>query len=134
MQDINPKFDVKKKNVKQFYSADVIGDKRFSYNEGGWPLSEIAKINRATSLQEKSYLLSQLNDYNPSTNPNAGLSDAEIMLSHRSKYCQSPSEKIGWIETQIANRDARLAQQADAQQVKDGNIHFDNNDSGTKDE
>ena len=73
-------------NVSDFYCADVVGNRRFAQNYGGYPRSEIAEINAAATMQEQMNLLSQLNDYTPSSNPTAGLSDAEIMLSHKSKY------------------------------------------------
>ena len=73
-------------NVSDFYCADVVGNRKFAQNYGGYPRSEIAEINAAATMQEQMNLLSQLNDYTSGNNPNAGLSDAEIMLSHKSKY------------------------------------------------
>ena len=96
-------------NVGDFYCADVVGNRRFAQNYGGYPRSEIAEINAATTMQEQMDLLSMLNDYTPSDNPNAGLSDAEIMLSHKSKYQQCATELQSWIENQINIRDARVS-------------------------
>lgn len=94
-------------NVQKFFCADVVGSRRFAQNYGGYPRSEIAQMNEAASLEEQINLLNSLQDYSPSSNPNAGLSDAEIMLGHRSKYLQAASEKIAWIESQIEQRDAK---------------------------
>ena len=107
---ICPKLNVDGSNVGDFYCADVVGNRRFAQNYGGYPRSEIAEINAAASMQEQMNLLSQLNDYTPSDNPNAGLSDAEIMLSHRSKYQQCATEMQSWIVNQINIRDARVAE------------------------
>lgn len=58
-------------------------------------------------------LLQTLNDYSSSTNPNSGMTDAEIMLGHKSKYIQAASEQIAWLDSQLARRDNErfLAQQ-----------------------
>lgn len=104
--DINPKINDDKSNVNCFFSADTVGHKRFAQNFGGYPRSEIAEINAQSNLQSQMNLLSELQDFSTGSNPNAGLSDAEIMLSHRSKYMQAPSELQSWIENQLAIRDA----------------------------
>lgn len=105
--DINPKLDDDKKNVNCFYNADTVGHKRFAQNFGGYPRSEIAEINAQANLQNQMNLLSELQDFSTGNNPNSGLTDAEIMLSHRSKYMQTASEMQGWIENQLSIRDAR---------------------------
>ena len=73
-------------NSREFFCADVVGGRKFALNYGGYPRSEIAEINEATNVHEQAYLLSQLKDYSPTTNPNAGKTDAEIMLGHKSKH------------------------------------------------
>lgn len=105
--DINPKLKDDKSNVNSFFSADTVGHKRFAQNFGGYPRSEIAEINAQANLQNQMNLLSELQDFSTGNNPNAGLTDAEIMLSHRSKYMQTASELQGWIENQLSIRDAR---------------------------
>lgn len=107
---ICPKLNDDGSNVGDFYCADVVGNRRFAQNYGGYPRSEIAEINAAATMQEQMNLLSQLNDYTPSDNPNAGLSDAEIMLSHKSKYQQCATELQSWIVNQINIRDAKVAE------------------------
>lgn len=112
-----PVLEMSDGNRDAFFCADVLGKKRFAQNFAGYPRSDIAQLNAAASEQEMNYLLSQLKDYSPSTNPNAGLSDTEIMLGHKSKYCQTPSETISWLESQLERRDLeRQAQELKAAQ------------------
>ena len=105
--DINPTLNEDNGNISMFFCADVVGSKRFANNFGGYPRSEIAEINAAADLNQQANLLAQLNDYSTNDNPNAGLSDAEIMLGHRSKYCQTASEQVAWLESQIHERDMK---------------------------
>lgn len=102
---INPLLKEDGTNKNMFFCADVVGARRFALNFGGYPRSEIAELNEMTNIQQQAQLLSQLQDYSPQSNPNAGLTDAEIMLGHKSKYCQTPSETISWLEGQLHQRD-----------------------------
>lgn len=106
---INPVLADDKSNIDCFFTADVVGHKRFAMNFGGYPRSEIAEINAQANLEVQMSLLSELQDFSTGNNPNAGLTDAEIMLSHRSKYMQTASEMQSWIESQLAYRDAKMA-------------------------
>lgn len=120
----NPELASDGSNARMFFCADVVGNRRFAQNYGGYPRSDIAEINNAVNEQMQMQLLSQLNDYSPSSNPNAGLTDAEIMLGHRSKYQQSPSESIAWLESQLHQRDVQRqaeALNANLQKQEDGN-------------
>lgn len=121
-----PKMEKDGSNHAMFFCADVVGSRRFATNYGGYPASDIAEINRATTLQEQLNIMQTLADYSPSSNPNSGLTDAEIMLGHKSKYLQSPSEVVGWLEQQIKVRDSKRVVDS-----SDGNktIEFDSNDS-----
>lgn len=101
-----PEFKKDGSNSQDFFCADVVGARRFVQNYGGYPRSEIAEINAQANLQAQMNLLQDLEDYSPKTNPNAGLSDAQIMLSHKSKYQQAPSELQDWLGEQIRLRDA----------------------------
>lgn len=121
IDDINPKLEEDNSNIDMFFCADVIGAKRFTLNFGGYPRSEIAEINAAADINQQMNLLSQLNDYSTGDNPTAGLSDAEIMLGHRSKYCQTASEQVAWLESQIHERD--MKRQA-AQMKSESTIDF----------
>lgn len=98
-------------NAVDFFCADVVGNKRFAQNYGGYPRSEIAEINAAANLEQQKVLLSQLEDYSSSrSNVNAGLSDAEIMLGHKSKYLQTATEVQSYLSEQIQIRDAKRAE------------------------
>lgn len=98
-------------NAVDFFCADVVGNKRFAQNYGGYPRSEIAEINAAANLEQQKVLLSQLEDYSSSrSNVNAGLSDAEIMLGHKSKYLQTATEVQSYLAEQIQIRDAKRAE------------------------
>lgn len=115
-------------NKELFYCPDVVGSHRFAQNYGGYPRSDISLINEQTNMQLAQQMLQQLMDYGSSDSPNAGLSDAEIMMSHKSKYCQSPSELIRYYEDMIDLRNSRQASKA-SESAKEGSIKFDNNDS-----
>lgn len=101
----NPVLAVDGSNAQLFFCADIVGAKRFAQNYGGYPRSEIAQINEAATMEEQLNLMNSLRDYSPSDNPNAGKTDAEIMLGHKSKYLQAASEKIAWLEGQLERRD-----------------------------
>lgn len=108
-------------NAQDFFSADVVGNKRFAQNYGGYPRSEIAEINAAATLEQQKALLNQLADFRGADGQNAGLSDVEIALGHKSKYMQAPSEMQDYLEQQLAIRDAKRAEyvrQAAAAQAK----------------
>lgn len=121
----NMTFELKddKSNVSDFYCADVVGNRRFAQNYGGHPRSDIAEINAQVSLQSAENLLRDLQVFELD-NANAGLSDAEIMLGHRSKYCQLPSEQLAWLEEQLELRDLRRIQS----ESKEPSIQFENQD------
>ena len=120
-------------NVKDFFCADVIGNRRFAQNYGGYHRSDIAEINAATNLDVQKQLLSQLEDYSSANNQNAGLSDIEISLGHRSKYCQMPTEMQLWLQSQLEIRDAKRSaalRTAQAAQKKN-NIDFTETEATT---
>lgn len=96
-------------NIEDFYCPDVVGARSFVQNHGGHPKSDVAAINEAANLEMKMNLLNALQEI-PVDESNSGLSDAEIMLKHKSKYQQTPSEILPWLEQQIAVRDAKRSQ------------------------
>ena len=99
-------------NASDFVVADVIGGKDFVQNFGGYPRSEIAEINAAATLEMQENLLRKLSDFSPTDNPTAGMTDAQIMLAHKSKYQQAPAEIIEYVEKQVAIRDEQRAEYA----------------------
>lgn len=122
-----PELKEDRSNLSDFFSADVVGDKRFAQNYGGWPRSDVAEINSQVSLADAETLLRQLTIL-PSNDSNVGLSDAQIMLGHKSKYCQTAGEQVSWLESQLEIRDAQRAQlQRDS--GKQEAIEFDSDSS-----
>lgn len=118
-------------NVKDFFASDSIGNRAFAQNFGGYPRSDIALINEQQSLQVAQNLLNNLSEYQ-SDGSTSGLSDLEIMMSHKSKYCQTPSEKVRWIESQMqVYRDREAAKLAEKQAAEKQNpkIEFDSEES-----
>ena len=119
-------------NAVDFFCADIVGDRRFAQNYGGYPRSEIAEINDCVNLEMQKVLLSQLTDFRSQADgQNSGRSDAQIALGHRSKYCQMPSEMQDWIEGQLQlSADARIAQlkAVKVRQAQQQNIKFDKSD------
>lgn len=97
-------------NANRFFCADVVANRKFAQNYGGYPRSEIAEINAQANLEIQKSMLAQLADFTNQPNPTAGMSDAQLMLSHRSKYQQAPSEMQSWLEGQLQIRDAQRAQ------------------------
>ena len=97
-------------NANRFFCADVVANRKFAQNFGGYPRSEIAEINAQANLEIQKSMLSQLVDFTNQPNPTAGMTDAQLMLSHRSKYQQAPSEMQSWLEGQLQIRDAQRAQ------------------------
>ena len=79
-------------NANRFFCADVVSNRKFAQNYGGYPRSEIAEINDQANLEIQKSMLAQLVDFTNQPNPTAGMSDAQLMLSHRSKYQQSQNE------------------------------------------
>ena len=98
-------------NAQDFVCADVVGTKKFAKNHGGYPRNDIALINEAASLDMQKALLAQLETV-PTSDENSGLSDYQIMLGHKSKYQQAPSEMQDFIESQLKIRDALRADYA----------------------
>lgn len=105
VKDSLPKLAKDGSNAVDFFTADVIGGRKFVQNHGGYPRSEIAEINAAANLQIQADLLSRLTDFSDGSNPNSGLTDAQIMMSHKSKYQQAPNEVQEWLQGQIEVRD-----------------------------
>lgn len=97
-------------NASDFYCADVVGNRKFVQNFGGYPRSEVAELMEAQTLDMQRAILNSMVDFSSGDNPTAGMSDAEIMLGHKSRYQQAPSEMQAWLEGQLQIRDAKRAQ------------------------
>lgn len=96
-------------NMHDFAKVDVLGNKRFNNNYAGWPRSDLALIDSQTDLKVAKAMAMELETFDVS-NYNEGLTDAEIMLQARSKYCQSPSEQMRYYERMLEIRDKEAAQ------------------------
>lgn len=92
-------------NKSDFYIADVLGNHGFVLNSAGYPKSDISLIDEQTNIQAAKAMLEGLSAQPQSLN--SGLSDAEISMSHKSKYCQTFSEGQQYIEQQLRYRDMR---------------------------
>lgn len=100
-------------NRSMFYAVSDLTKDGFARNFGGYPRSDIAIINEQQNLSVARAMLENLPDYHSVDSPNIG-SDVDIMNSVRSKYMQSPSEILPFIEKEIEKRDARILKEREA--------------------
>lgn len=98
-----PKLSKDGSNKGMFFVADVLGGKRFAQNYGGYPRSDISLINEQSNMKIAKSMLEDLVDYSSANSP---VSPDEFKMSLRSKYCQTPTEVISWLEDNMARRDA----------------------------
>lgn len=118
LKGITPISQLSEDNFDSFYKPDVMsGD--FVLNEYGWPRSDVAILNEQTSVDAAQAILNKLVEV-PSLPANSGLTDAEIMLQHRSKYQQTPSEVTAYIERQLQMREADAMKKAADDSIKFG--------------
>ena len=94
-----------------FYKpVDEYTSRDFARNYGGHPRSDIALLNEQTDLSAVHWLLDKLQQ-RPSDGVGPEISDQELSISHKSKYCQSASEMIDYYDNLLKVRDDReLAQ------------------------
>lgn len=90
-------------NKADFFVADVIGNHRFAQNYGGYPRSDISIINEQQNMSVAKGLLEELRSFSPVDRSN-GADDATTLLGLRSKYCQAPSEVVGYYERELQRR------------------------------
>lgn len=115
-------------NKSDFWCADVLGNKKFAQNYGGYPRSDVALINEQNDLAVAQRMLNDMQDFRTDVNPDAGRSDIELILSQRSRYCQSAAESIRYIESELARRDA--VRRAESQKAPSENsVDFKKSDS-----
>lgn len=111
-------------NLADFYVADVIGNKGFAKNYGGYPRSDIALINEQTNMSVARSMLEALPEL-PESSPAV---DGEYKMALRSKYCQSPSEIISYIEGELEKRDNFYKAKAASQPGPDKSKSAENSD------
>lgn len=104
---VNP-IKVSTENVSAFFAVtDLETSKSFCKNYGGYPRSDIAQIidenNEEVAVQLATRLL------NRQTENTSSVTDVDLLASHRSKYLQTPSEMVEWIDSKLALRDERQA-------------------------
>lgn len=105
-------------NKDDFYCpCGTLDTKSFARNYGGYPRSDLAIINEQTDLNVAKAMLSNLVQI-PDGKPNPQ-SDAEQILSLRSKYCQSIDEQVKYTERMLTLRDEKIAQLRARQIVAD---------------
>lgn len=93
-----------------FKPVDEYTSREFARNYGGHPRSDIALLNEQTDMSAVSWLLDKLQQ-RPSDGVGSDVSDQELSINHKSKYCQTASEVIDYYEDILKRRDDReLAQ------------------------
>ena len=102
---------------KFFRVLDIPTEKSFVRNYGGHPRSDIAVINEQTDLSVAANLVERLTVQPQSGNPDASIDD--VLLTMKSKYCQTPSEMIEYYDRLLKDRDDKeLARLEDQEKEK----------------
>lgn len=92
------------KNKGDFFGVETLCSKKFAQNYGGYPRSDIAVINEQQNIMVAKQMLENLPDFRTSQNFNANKTDIEVLKGVQSKYMQSPSEFLPYIEQQVQKR------------------------------
>lgn len=102
-----------------FYQiVDDFAAQDFAKNYGGFARSDVAILEEQEDLTYVNNLLARLNERHSDGVLESALSDADLMLSHKSKYCQSASEKIKYYENLLEERDRRELERLDGEDKK----------------
>lgn len=123
-----PTLDKDGKNKNDFFCPDVVGSKRFCMNYGGHPRSDVALINDQTSPEVAKRMLNELVDFRSNEPSTKGVSDTDIILGLRSRYCQAPAEQISFYEGELARIQQKRSAEVAAKQ-KDNVIDFEEKES-----
>lgn len=96
---------------RAFYKpVDEYTSREFARNYGNHPRSDVALLNEQTDMTAVNWLLDKLQQ-RPSDGVGADVSDKELSINHKSRYCQTASEMIDYYEGLLKIRDDReLAQ------------------------
>lgn len=98
--------ELTEENASKFFRVlDIPTEKSFVRNYGGHPRSDIAVINEQTDLSVAANLVERLSVQPQSGDPNASIDD--VLLTMKSKYCQTPSEMIDYYDRILKERDDR---------------------------
>lgn len=101
-----------------FKPVDEYTSQEFARNYGGHPRSDIALLNEQTDMTQVNWLLDKLQQ-RPGDGVGPEVSDHELSIAHKSKYCQTASEQIDYYERLLKERDDReLAQMEEKARVE----------------
>lgn len=94
-----------------FYKpVDEYTSREFSRNYGGHPRSDIALLNEQSDITSVQWILDKLQQ-RPGDGVGPEVSDKDLAIAHKSKYCQTASEVTEYYERILEERDNReLAQ------------------------
>ena len=101
-------------NATEFFKGDTFdlnGDAFRNY--AGYPRNEIAVINEQESVAVAQAMFERLQVLPDDSKLPENVSDADLKLGLRSRYCQTPSEQIAWTEEMLRVRDERIAAKRD---------------------
>lgn len=126
VDDINPMLEKDGSNANAFFHPDVLPDKAFTKNHGGWPRSDIANLRDTENVAQQLELVNNLREFDslPAQLPeDATYQDLQqARLSLRSRYQQAPSELVSYFEHELEIRQARMEV---PKPVSDGTITFE---------
>lgn len=87
-----------------FRKLDDLTANSFARNYGGHPRSDVALLNEQNDLNGVNAILARL-DERKSDGYGPDVSDSDIRIAFKSKYCQSASEMIKYYENLLEVRD-----------------------------
>ena len=93
-----------------FKIVDDWSQQDFAKNYGGHPRSDVALLEEQQDMSFVEQLLSRLFERS-SDGVSDDVSDADLAVSFRSKYCQTASEKIAYYENLLKIRDDKVLAQ-----------------------
>lgn len=100
-------WDENQSDPRLFYKpVDEYTSRAFAQNYGGYPRSDVALLNEQTDLTAVNWLLDRLAQ-RPGDGVGDDVSDFDLSISHKSKYCQTASEMINHYENLLKVRDDR---------------------------
>lgn len=101
-----------------FRKLDDLTANSFARNYGGHPRSDVALLNDQIDLTGVNAILARL-DERKGDGYGSDVSDADIRLAFKSKYCQSASEMIKYYENLLEIRDNKaLAQMEESERER----------------
>ena len=105
-------------NASAFFAVtDLNSQKSFTKNFGGYPRSDIAIINDEQNEEVALQFMANLAER--ASDGFVDADDAALLASHRSRYCQTPSEMVSFVENILSQRDEkRLAKADDEEKAK----------------